>query len=51
LLAGALFTWLGNDQLMTVSAIMASGSVVALVLFLMLPEKDGDDILAESDKA
>jgi predicted MFS family arabinose efflux permease len=51
LLAGALFTWLGNDQLLTVSAVMASGSVVALVLFLMLPEKDGDDILAESDKA
>lgn len=51
LLAGALFTWLGNDQLMTVSAIMASGSVVALTLFLMLPEKDGDDILAEAEKS
>jgi hypothetical protein len=30
---------------------MASGSVLALVLFLMLPEKDGDDILAEAEKA
>lgn len=51
LLAGALFSWLGNDQLLTVSAIMASGSVFALILFLMLPEKDGDQILAQSEKA
>ncbi len=49
LIAGALFTWLGNDQLLTVSAIMAMGSVFALVLFLKLPEKDGDEILAEAD--
>jgi MFS family permease len=47
LLAGALFTALGNDQLFTVSAVMASGAVAALILFLMLPEKDGDEILAE----
>ncbi len=46
ILAGALFSWLGNDQLLTVSSIMALGSVVALVLFLMLPEQDGDEILA-----
>lgn len=51
LLAGALFTWLGNDQLLTVSAIMASGSLLALILFLMLPEQDGDQILAQSEKA
>ena len=49
LIAGALFTWLGNDQLLTVSSIMALGSVFALVLFLMLPEKDGDEILAEAE--
>jgi hypothetical protein len=49
LIAGALFTWLGNDQLLTVSAIMAMGSVFALVLFLKLPEKDGDEILAEAE--
>jgi hypothetical protein len=48
LLAGALFTWLGNDQLLTVSAIMAMGSLGALILFLMLPEQDGDEILAQS---
>ena len=49
LIAGALFSWLGNDELLTVSAIMAMGSVFALVLFLNLPEKDGDEILAEAD--
>jgi MFS family permease len=49
LIAGALFTWLGNDQLLTVSLIMAMGSAIALFLFLMLPEKDGDDILAEAE--
>ena len=48
LIAGALFSWLGNDQLLTVSAIMALGSVCALVLFLKLPEKDGDEMLAEA---
>lgn len=48
LIAGALFTWLGNDQLLTVSSIMALGSVGALALFLMLPEKDADAILAEA---
>jgi MFS family permease len=51
LLAGALFGWLGNDQLFTVSAIMAMGSVLALAMFLMLPEKDGDAILAEDEAA
>ena len=49
MIAGALFSWLGNDELLTVSAIMAMGSVFALVLFLKLPEKDGDEILAEAD--
>ena len=46
LLAGALFGWLGNDQLLVVSAIMALGSVASLVLFLMLPERDGDEVTA-----
>jgi predicted MFS family arabinose efflux permease len=46
LIAGALFTWLGNDELLTVSCIMAMGSVVSLVLFLMLPEREGDDVVA-----
>ena len=47
LLAGTLFGWLGDDQLLTVSIIMALGSVVSLVLFLMLPERDGDDVMAD----
>ncbi|HEY1125020.1 MAG TPA: MFS transporter [Sphingobium sp.] len=46
IIAGALFTWLGNDQLLTVSIIMAMGSIASLVLFLMLPERDGDDVMA-----
>lgn len=45
LIAGALFTWLGNDQLLTVSIIMAMGSIASLVLFLMLPERDGDEVV------
>ena len=51
LLAGALFGWLGNDQLLTVSIIMAMGSVVSLLLFLMLPERDGDAVMAEKPSA
>ena len=47
LLAGTLFGWLGDDQLLTVSIIMAMGSVISLALFLMLPERDGDDVMAE----
>lgn len=47
LIAGALFTWLGNDELLTVSIIMAMGSVASLILFLMLPEREGDEIVRE----
>ena len=46
IIAGALFTWLGNDQLFTVSVIMSMGSIVSLLLFLMLPERDGDEVVA-----
>lgn len=42
IIAGALFTWLGNDELLVVSIIMAMGSVISLLLFLLLPERDGD---------
>lgn len=51
LIAGALFTLLGNDELLTVSAIMAMGSVVSLILFLMLPEREGDDVVREGAQA
>lgn len=47
LLAGTLFGWLGDDKLLTVSIIMAMGSVISLALFLMLPERDGDDVMSE----
>ncbi|MES2699903.1 MAG: MFS transporter [Pseudomonadota bacterium] len=53
LIAGALFTALGNDQLLTVSCIMALGSIISLLLFLMLPERDGDEVVGlapSSDK-
>jgi benzoate transport len=43
LLAGALFTWLGNGALLTVSIVMAMGSVISLLLLLALPERDGDE--------
>lgn len=46
LIAGALFGWLGNEELLTVSIIMAMGSVISLLLFLMLPERDGDEVIA-----
>ena len=50
LLAGALFTWLGNDQLLTVSIIMAMGSVASLILFLMLPEREGDAVVGATSE-
>lgn len=50
IIAGFLFTLLGNDQLFTVSCIMAMGSVISLLLFLMLPERDGDDVVAGENK-
>lgn len=43
LIAGALFTWLGNDELLTVSIIMGFGSIISLALFFLLPERDGDE--------
>ncbi|RKF22791.1 MFS transporter [Altericroceibacterium spongiae] len=42
IIAGLLFDALGNDQLLPVSAIMAMGSVAALILFLLLPLRDAD---------
>ena len=41
------FNWLGNDELLTVSAIMAMGSILSLLLFLQLPERDGDEVIAD----
>jgi len=50
IIAGFLFTLLGNDELLTVSVIMAMGSVISLILFLMLPEREGDDLVAEESR-
>jgi benzoate transport len=46
ILAGFLFSWLGNDQLLAVSVIMALGSIVAAILLFMLPLRDADRDLA-----
>jgi MFS family permease len=45
ILAGFLFTWLGNDQLLPVSVIMTVGSLLAVVLFWMLPLRDADKLM------
>lgn len=46
IIAGYLFKAFGDDQLLLVSACMALGSLVALVLFALLPIRDGDAELA-----
>lgn len=43
IVAGYLFTWLGNDQLLTVSAIMSSGAVVGAFLLFLMPVRDADE--------
>ena len=42
IIAGYLFTLLGNDELLGVSIIMALGSVASAVLLWLLPIRDGD---------
>jgi benzoate transport len=42
ILAGLLFSWLGNSQLLAVSIIMAIGSILAALLLLALPLRDAD---------
>lgn len=46
ILAGFLFKALGNDQLFTVSCIMALGSIGAVVMLLLLPMTDADEMAA-----
>lgn len=48
ILAGFLFKALGNDQLLTVSVIIALGSILSAVLIFMLPDRDADEIAAEA---
>lgn len=47
IIAGFLFEALGNDNLLPVSAIMAMGSVVSAILFMLLPLRDGDADLGD----
>ncbi len=47
IIAGYLFSYFGDDQLLLVSFLMSLGSAVALVLFLLLPMRDGDAEIAE----
>jgi MFS family permease len=42
IIAGLLFTALGNEQLMTVSAIMAIGAILGVVLLWLMPNRDPD---------
>jgi MFS family permease len=48
ILAGFLFTWLGNSELLTVSAIMTFGSLMAMVLMWLLPLRDADRLMDKS---
>jgi MFS family permease len=47
IIAGYLFKSFGDDQLLLVSFCMALGSLAAMVLFLLMPIRDGDAELAE----
>jgi len=42
IIAGFLFAWLGNEQLLAVSAIMAIGAVIGAGLLWLLPMRDPD---------
>jgi MFS family permease len=42
IIAGFLFTWLGNEELLTVSAIMSIGAILGAGLIWMLPMRDAD---------
>ncbi len=46
ILAGDLFKVFGNDQLLTVSMIMAIGSILSAVLLWLLPVRDADEAAA-----
>ena len=42
IIAGYLFVWLGNEELLTVSAIMSIGAIIGAGLLFMLPMRDAD---------
>jgi MFS family permease len=47
IIAGYLFTLLGNDELLAVSTIMALGSIISAFLLWRLPIRDADADMAE----
>jgi MFS family permease len=51
IIAGYLFSFFGDDQLLLVSFLMSLGSLAALTLFLLLPMRDGDAEFVEGNKA
>ncbi|WP_338242624.1 MFS transporter [Aurantiacibacter hainanensis] len=48
IIAGFLFTWLGDSELLAVSLIMCSGAVIGAALLFFLPNDEGDAALAEA---
>jgi MFS family permease len=42
IIAGFLFTWLGNDELLTVSSIMSIGAILGAGMIWLLPMRDAD---------
>lgn len=48
IIAGFLFTWLGDSELLAVSIIMCSGSVLGALLLWFLPVNDADEDMIEA---
>ena len=51
IIAGFLFTWLGDSELLVVSLIMCSGSVLGALMLWFLPDDEGDALIAEEEAA
>jgi len=48
IIAGQLFDWLGDSELLTVSVIMCSGAVLGALLLWFLPTNDADEEYVEA---
>lgn len=46
IVAGYLFVWLGDSELLTVSAIMSMGAIIGVILLWLTPLTDADEELA-----
>ncbi len=51
IIAGFLFTWLGNSELLTVSSIMSIGAIIGAGLLWLLPMRDPDYEEADAEPA